>query len=165
MPSAPADLKILDVQPGAFVFASWHGVNIVVWHGTATMQIVQRFEQAIIERSRLHPLMSSVHIVTGEAKPPEPEVRDAIVAINDRYANTAACGAVVIERKGVAGIALRSAITGLIILAPKQYRIKVFETLEPCAPWVVDQHLKRTGVELDVNVLTDALLHVRAAAQ
>ena len=165
MASLLTDVQLVDMQPGAYVFGAWHSVNVVVWMRSATIEIIQRFEQGVLDRARQHPMLSSIHIITVEAGPPEPQAREALIAVNERLAHTVACGAVVIERGGVTGIALRSAITGMIILAPRQYRIKVFDTLEPCAPWVVAQHSKRAGIEVDPGMLLQVLRNVRAAAE
>jgi hypothetical protein len=84
--------------------------------------------------------------------------------MNERWGHAVGCGAVVIERGGLAGIALRSAVTGIIILAPKHYRVKVFDAFEPCAPWVADQHMRVTSEQLDAAELLKNLHHARRAA-
>ena len=165
MPGTLPDLKVLDAEPGAFWMGGWNSVNVVVWLRSADLNTVQRIERALVERIKLFPKMSSVHIVAGGAGPPQPDAKDALVEMNERLADSVACGAVVMERGGIVGVALRSAVTGIIIMAPKHYRIKVFDALEPCAPWVVEHHGKSAGIQLEPDELLQVLSKSRELAR
>jgi hypothetical protein len=163
---AAEDVRVLDARPGAFWLGSWSSFNALVWLKSATVDVCTQVEKALEARFEAHhQLMSTVHVIVADAGPPQPDARDELEAINARLAHTVACGAVVIERGGLLGIALRSVITGLIIAAPKHYRVKVFDSIEPCAPWVADQHEKATSTTVDPNAVLELLKHARKTAR
>lgn len=164
--TAPPDVSVLDTIPGAFWLGAWRTVNAVVWLSSATRDVVERVEMGIGARfGKLEERMSTVHVIVENAGPPEADGRTALVDMNNRLAHTVACGAVVIERGGVLGLALRSAVTGLILAAPKHYRVKVFDSLEPCAPWIADQHEKATALPIEAAGVLQLLKFARKAAK
>ncbi len=144
---------------------AWRDTNIVVWVGAATVDTIGRLDQALVRRRKMNPnRASTTHIVTPTASPPDSEARTALIQLNERRSAEVACAAVVIERGGLSGIAVRSAVTGIIILAPKNYRVKVFDAIEPCAPWVAEHHERATGAPLDAIGLLEVLRQARAQA-
>lgn len=161
-----AEPTVLDATPGAFWFGAWEALNVIVWSQAATSDMVTRIDRGVAARYRAvnEQRMSTVHVVLAGGGPPDPDARAAFVDMNQRWGHAAACGAVVIERGGLAGVALRSAVTGIIILAPKHFRVKVFDAIEPCAPWVADQHTRVTSVPLDASNVLQWLHHARSAA-
>jgi hypothetical protein len=165
-PWIPAEPIILEETPGELWFGAWGPVNAVIWAGLATVDKVTRINRALavrydaLDRKR----MSTIHVVLSDVGPPGLDVRAAIVDMNERWKDAVACGAVVIERVGLAGVALRSAITGIIMIAPKHYRVKVFDALEPCAPWVAEQHSRVTSVSVEAAELLQCLRHAHHAA-
>jgi hypothetical protein len=163
---SPAEPIILDAAPGELWFGAWGPINAVIWARHATLDMVKRINRGLAVRYDAldHKLMSTVHVVLPGVGPPDPDARAALVDMNERWRNAVACGAVVIESVGLVGVALRSAITGIIILAPKHYRVKVFDALEPCAPWVAEQHSRVTSVTVEAAQLLQCLYHAHRAA-
>jgi hypothetical protein len=162
---APADVTVLDAKPGSIWVGAWGTVNVVVWLDSTSVDSVTRVDRALGNRWLTRNLrMSTVHVVTSGAGPPTPDARNAVIEMNARFENAVACAAVVIERGGLMGVAVRSAVTGIIILAPKHYRIKVFDAFEPCAPWVSEQHERATSAPLDGDNLLAMLRHARKLA-
>lgn len=157
---AARDIVTMDAEPGAFWFGAYRNFNLLVWHRGTDLAAVERLERTNPERVAAHPeRITTVHIVTAHASsPPTPEARDALNVMHARYAHTVGCAAVVIERGGFTGVAVRSAVTGLIMLAPKHYRIKVFDHVDEAAPWLVENHARSTGVEVTLPDLM-AVLH------
>jgi hypothetical protein len=162
----PAEPIILEAIPGGLWFGAWGPINVVIWAGPATADVVTRINRGLAVRYDAldRTLMSTVHVVLTDVRPPDPDARVALVDMNERWRHAVACGAVVIEHVGLAGVALRSAITGIIILAPKHYRVKVFDALEPCATWVAEQHSRVTSVPVEAAQLLQCLHHAHRAA-
>jgi len=162
---SPAEPIVLEATPGELWLGAWGPINAVIWARTATVDMVTRIDRRLtlrydaLDRQR----MSTVHVVLQDVGPPDPDVRAALVDMNERWKDAVACGAVVIERVGLAGAALRSAITGIIILAPKHYRVKVFDALEPCGTWVAEQHSRVTSIPVEAAQLIQWLQHARGA--
>jgi hypothetical protein len=163
---SPAEPIILEESPGELWFGAWGPINAVIWAGRATVDKVTRVNRGLAVRYDAldHMRMSTVHVVLADVGPPDPDVRAAIIDMNEHWRDAVACGAVVIERVGLAGLALRSAITGIIMLAPKHYRVKVFDALEPCAPWVAEQHSRVTSVSVETARILQCLQHAHRAA-
>ena len=161
-----AELTVLDALPGSLWFGAWRNVNVVVWLQAAKPEVVGRVDRAIGARfDKLKERMSTIHVVGADAGPPESDARDALVEMNERLAHTVACGAVVIEKGGLMGIAVRSAITGMIIVAPKHYRVKVFDAIDPCASWVAEQHKRVTSTQLEAADVLETLRYARKTAK
>jgi hypothetical protein len=165
-PRSQAEPIILEATPGELWFGAWGAINAVIWARGATVDMVARINRGLDARYDMldDKRMSTVHVVLPDAGPPEPDARAALVDMNERWGHAVACGAVVIERAGLAGVALRSAITGIIILAPKHYRVKVFDALEPCAPWVAEQHTRVTSAPMEASHVLQCLHHAHRAA-
>lgn len=163
---SPAEPIILEATPGELWFGAWGPINAVIWARLATVDMVTRINRGLAARYDAldHTRMSTIHVVLPDVGPPDTDVRAALVDMNERWEHAVACGAVVIERAGWAGVALRSAITGIIMLAPKHYRVKVFDELESCAPWVAEQHSRVTSVPVEAAQLLQCLHHAHRAA-
>lgn len=156
----------MDSEPGAFWFGAWRNINLLVWLHGATLDAVSRLDRTNPARTQAHPeKLTTVHIVTESAGPPDPDARDAINAMHLHWGHTVGCGAVVIERSGFVGVAVRSVIAGMILLAPKHYRVKVFDSIEPAAPWLVEQHARTTSVQTTAAELLSVLRAARTAAK
>ena len=163
---ASDEVSVLGAVPGAFWLGSWNAFNALVWLQSATLDVCGQVERALEARFESHHLlMSTVHVIVADAGPPQPDARDELEAMNARLAHTVACGGVVIERGGLMGVALRSVITGLIIAAPKHYRVKVFDSLEPCAPWIAAEHQKATSKPVDADAVLNLLKYARKTAR
>lgn len=163
---SPAEPIILEATPGELWFGAWGPLNAVIWARPATADMVTRVNRGLAARYDAldHERMSTVHVVLPDVRPPDADARAALVDMNERWRHAVACGAVVIESVGLAGVALRSAITGIIILAPKHYRVKVFDALEPCATWVAEQHSRVTSVPVEAAQFLQCLHHAHLAA-
>jgi hypothetical protein len=158
------DLTEIDSKPGAFWMGWWRNVQMIVWVKGATLDVVERMDRAAIARGTDAAKASVVHLITPDAGPPQSDARDALVEVTRRHGGSVACAGVVIERSGLMGMAVRSAVTGLIIVAPKHYRVKVFDSIDLCAPWICEQHERVTGAPLVAAELVDALNKARAIA-
>ena len=164
-PATQTDLVILEAEPGHFQLSAYRYLHIFAWLQTPTPSAVMRVDRVLAARSKtLTHFVSAIHIVAPEAGAPDGEARTALIEMVQRRGERTACGAVVVERGGLLGLAVRSAVTGIIILAPKHYRVKVFETVETCAPWVSEQHEKVTSEPFDASEILDALRRARESA-
>ena len=158
------ELAEVDSKPGAFWMGWWRNVQIIVWVKGATLDAVERMDKVATARSADASKSSVVHMITADAGPPESDAREAFIEVTRRHGASVACAAVIIERSGLMGMAVRSAVTGMIILAPKHYRVKVFDAIDQCAPWLCEQHERVTGTQLIAAELAATLKKARAIA-
>jgi hypothetical protein len=140
----------LDAEPDAFLFGAILNINLLVWVNSATVETVARIDRFNPMRVEAHPeRISTIHIITARAEPPSQAVRDGFNDMHARWGHTVGCAAVVIERTGLVGLAVRSAVTGMAMLAPKHYRLKVFDSVAAMNPWFVQNHARSTGVSFE----------------
>jgi hypothetical protein len=160
-----ADVVVLETVAGHVWLAARHSINVAVWLQTATADVVARIDRAFEARfNAIQQRMSTTHVIAQGVGPPDPDGRAALIKMNDRLAHTVGCGAIIIERGGLSGIAVRSAITGMMIVAPKQYRVEVFDGLEACAPWVAEQHARATSEVVPEDEILEFLRYSRRTA-
>jgi hypothetical protein len=154
----------MDAKPGVFWMGFWRNVQVIVWVKGATLDVVERLKRAAESRGTDSGKASVVHLITPDAGPPQADAREAMAELTRSHGDSVACAGVVIERGGLMGMAVRSAVTGLIIVAPKHYRVKVFDSIEQCAPWICEQHERVTGTRLLGTELAGALQKARGLA-
>ena len=157
-----AEFVTLYVDPGRLWFGAFRNFNILVWHTYAKKEDVVRIDATNPARTAAHPeKISTVHINHDTVVTPDPEVRDAFNAMHARWGHTVGCGAIIIEQQGLKGVALRSMIAGMSMIAPKHYRIRAFDAVTSAVPWIVEHHARSTGVTIDADDMCDVLLHAR----
>jgi hypothetical protein len=157
-------LEVLGSKRGSFWFGAWGDVNLLVWLQPATLEAVARLDRIAEQQDQTQRKRSTVHVLTSEAGPPDNAAREALVELHSKRTGNVACAGVIIERTGLMGMAVRSAVTGLIILAPKHFRIKVFDTIDQCSPWIAEQHERVTGGPLSAAELGEAMRKARSLA-
>jgi hypothetical protein len=159
-----SEIEVLDVEPGEFWFGAFRNLNVIVWHTGASVNAVRRLDRTNPARTQAHPeRISTAYIAMPTATPPSAEARDALNAMHNQWGHTVGAGVVVIERAGLVGLAIRSAVTGMIMLAPKHYRVKVCDSVDVAAPWLAEHHARSTGVEVAADDLLAVLRHARTA--
>ena len=158
-----AELVTLDVEPGAFWFGAWRNLNLLVWHRGPDKAAVARLDATNPARTKAHPEgISTVHIIRETAKQPDAETRDAFNAMHAQWGHTVGCAVIVIEQRGFLGVAVRSAVAGMSMVAPKFYRIRVVDSVEVAAPWLAENHTRSTDVQISpaeaLTILSQARL-------
>jgi hypothetical protein len=161
----PPPVELLDAEPGAFWFGTFHNLNILVWLRAATKEAIERLDRTNPARTRAHPeRISTIHIITERASPAGGEARAALEKMNARWGHTVGCAAVVIELSGFAGVMMRTAVTGVTMIAPKNYRIRVFDGIDSAAPWLSKEHARSTQVAFAAPAVLSALRAARNSA-
>jgi hypothetical protein len=161
-----AGFDVVDEEPGVYVFAVHSNVNIMVWVGAATGEITDRYQHIVARQVPVSPRgLSTVHIMTALAEPPTSEARRGFADVARRFESSIVSAALVVEREGFWGSAMRSAITGIqLLFAPGNYPMKVFAGVGEAAAWMPRQHSARSGVKLDPALFRAVLEGVRNRA-
>jgi hypothetical protein len=137
-------------------------VNITVWHASGDERAVRSIEDTLPARvARFPEGVSGVHIITESAGLPTSGARDALVESARKWGKLTAGVAVVIERAGFWGSALRSAVTGIQMVSKAEFPIRVVGSLREAAQWLPDVHEQRTGVALPRTRFAEALQAAR----
>ena len=156
------EFKIIAERPGEMVTAAYKNVHIMVWYGNPTVESIDMLDTVTVDRVRECPSgISAIHVVLPSTGLPSNAARDGLVQSGKRWSAHLACVAVVIERKGFWGSAMRGAVTGIQLLAPRTFVSQVHDSIEQAVEWPPPPHLKRTGVQLDPAELLSVIQRVR----
>jgi hypothetical protein len=161
---APAEpvFTVAAERPAEMLMAAYKNVNVIVWYASASAEAIEMLDEATVARVRDWPGgISAIHVVLPSSGLPSAEARDALVRSGKRWGDNLACVGVVIERKGFWASAMRGAITGIQMLAPRTFLSQVHDSLEQVAEWLPAHHLKRTGVQLEAAELLAVLRRIR----
>ncbi len=147
-------LVCLDSEPGKFAFFGWQNVLVSVWLAAGTGAAVERLGNATRPYEKFHPRgVSNIHLVKGGAGMPTAEARAGFVGLMERYSAWFACIAVSLLGRGFWASALQGAVTGMRMLAPRSFEMRIHDDIEGVLEWLPDEHLRRTGVFLDKDEL------------
>jgi hypothetical protein len=129
---------------------------IAVWWSQATGSAVQRFLPIVEGLSQKYPQgYSHIHIVKDKAGIPTPEARAGFLQLMSEPALGHV--AVVIGGQGFWASAMRSAITGMQIMSPRAFQLRLHGSVSEVVASLPEAHLKRTGVENETAALAAML--------
>lgn len=149
-------LYIRAVEPGVCTMGMWKNVTLIVWRSQATAAALEKLTE-FTQLTREQPTKTSaIHIIHDGAGLPLPEAREALVRIWRDNSEHLAGLAVVVGGTGFWASTMRSAITGMRLLAPRSTEMRLHGTVGEILDWLPRVHRERTGVALD----TAALVHV-----
>lgn len=157
-----SELTVLDQEPGAFAFYKWQNLTIIVWASRATGPCVNRLAAVTRVAIDAHPEgITNIHLVARGVGVPTPEARDGFVDMMTTHSRRLACVAIVLEGGGIWAAALKTAIMGMRVLAPRSFLLRMHDSLEDVPRWVTREHLKRTGVLVHPKQLRSVLVEAR----
>jgi hypothetical protein len=157
---------VLDSEPGRFVFGAWKNVLVIVWKSQATAKSVARFSKTSdMMAARWPGCRSNVHVIQDGAALPTSEARAGFLTLMKRNRESLACIAIVIAGNGFWSGALRSAMTGLRMLAPRSFAFRVVGSSEDVVQWLPAAHEAKTGVSLDPRRLKAVLDEATGASK
>jgi len=160
------ELRVLDHQPGKFVFSVWGNVLFFFWVAPATPEAVTRLAFCTEPLYEQNPGgLSNVHVVEAGTGLPTPEVRELLIGLMRRRAHRRACLAVAIAGGGFWASTLRSFVTGMRLVSPRSFELGMHTSLEQVAEWLPGPHFEKTGTRLDRSRLLDALRRTEALSR
>jgi len=164
--SQDSGFTLLDEVPGIVSFGAHENINIFVWTGAATEAITDRMARIVARQVAAESRgLSTIHVMTMLARPPTPEARAGFAAVAKRWQDTIVSVSLVFEREGFWGSAMRSAITGVMLLLPKgRYPLKVHRSIHEAAAWLPEQHAARSGVKIASSTLLAVITGLRTRA-
>lgn len=144
-----APSQLLHAVPGTCAFRRSGNVVAHVWRGQMTDDIARRFVEVNEVVLRAHPEgVSFVSWIQEGAALPTPGARKITSEIMARYSSVIACIAVVMEGSGFWASAMRSAITGIGLLAKGEFIMRSHRTIGEVGMWFPEHHRSRTGVSV-----------------
>jgi hypothetical protein len=157
-----SDLLPVGEDPGKFRFYKWQHLHIIVWYGAAggdTAANLGRMTPKPAPGTR----RSDIHIVVEGTGLPHADARAGLGQLMREMQDDLACLGVVIEGGGFWASAMRSAVTGLGLMAPKGLPFRALASIEDLIAWLPKEHRRRTGVTTDAVAFRRVLKEARAS--
>lgn len=161
--SSVSEGPLLAASPGEYAFYRFGNLAINVWTAQPTGAAVRRLEELTVESRRSCPEgISSVHWLVAGVGLPTQEARAELRQLATRHGDHIACVGVVLNGEGFWASALRSALSGILLVGPKaQFPLRLYGTAEELADWLPGEHVRRTKTFLDRAALLARIDEVR----
>ena len=145
----------------------WRNVLVVSWSGKATPEAARSLGPLV---EKLMPRvaaeqLSFIHMVPNNLPMPEADTRDALLELSRTYTQLTACVAVIIAGGGFWASAIRGFVTGIRVIAPREFDLRMHKSIAELLTWFPDEHARRTSVQLDPNELIAQLERVQGASE
>jgi hypothetical protein len=146
------ELTIMGSFPDAYQVALWQNISVTAWFGRATLPAAQELSRIVARTALLTTgqRVSVIYLVAEEFGLPDSDVRDVLLNIMKDNAHLVGCIAVILGGTGFWVSAMRGVVTGLRVVAPSALDVRVHGKAEELLGWFPAEHLKRTGVQLDL---------------
>jgi hypothetical protein len=163
---ASSEVTVLHNVPGFVQFGIWNDILFARWEQAADIAAVSRLQEINRDFRRAHPggRLSGIHIVLAGAGLPTPEGRAALVDTMKNQADEFGAIAVVIGGTGFFASAIRSFLTGLRFLAPRDFDFRLHGRSSEILDWFPAAHQRRTGQRIDVFQLGRVISSFEARA-
>jgi hypothetical protein len=135
----------LALKPGEYGFYRWQHVAINLWASQPTAAAIAVLSE-LTERSLSDcPRgIASIHWLEEGVPLPSPEARVGLSELAKRYEQHVLCVGVLLQGSGFWASATRSALTGVMLLAPRTFFLRFFSEADELSAYVV-RELSRRG--------------------
>jgi hypothetical protein len=150
-----------ELQPGAYAFAHWKNVAILVWCTRADADSARQatgFADQLVAKYR-H--FSVLHIVEDTAGLPTAEGRDALIAVARKHNQHLACAGLLLPRSSILASLLRAFARTMRTLLRNEIEVLIEQDVLELASSVALVHSGRTGVRVTQQELANAVAHTR----
>jgi len=139
--------QLLHAVPGTCAFRRSGNVVVHAWRGQMTDTIAERFVQINEGVILQHPEgISFVSWIQEGAPLPSSGARRIVSEVMGEYSESIACVAVIMEGSGFWASAMRSAVTGIGLLAKGDFIMRSHRSVAEMTVWFPNHHQARTGV-------------------
>jgi hypothetical protein len=152
--------RLAESQEYSFWF--YRNIRINHWRSDVTPAAARKLASLLPDIVRESPEgVTSIHWLDPGASLPNAEARKILSELMVRYPGHVKVVGAVLETQGFAASAFRSAVTGIMLVAPTPIPVRVFGKGADLAAWLPHMHLRATGVivttEEVASVLRDAI--------
>jgi hypothetical protein len=157
-------LRELFAEPSAMMLYAWKNVVISVWLGDAPVELMRRLRPVFTTHLREVGQVSIISLVTVVGDLPDEPRRRAYRELITAHGASFASVAMVLEREGFIGSAIRGLMTGLLMITGRQQILHVVSNVEQAAAWLPAKHAAATGVVLEPTEIVRVVKEARARA-
>jgi hypothetical protein len=154
-------LEFFDGEPGTCRIAGLGNVLIVSWTSRATGAAAARLASVTHRMVANHPSgTSAIHLIANKVGVPTADGRAGLMKIMTEHSKSLACVAVVVGGTGFWASTMRSFVTGMRFITPRDFDLRLHGSIREVLQWFPAQHEKNTGVSIDAAALTRVLSSV-----
>jgi hypothetical protein len=146
--TARVALELVGEHPGVVTVSAWKNVGICSWTGGATGPAVETLVQAMDKVRLPDQRLSWVHLIREGLPLPDSSARSSFIRVMKERQGELACVAIVVGGTGFWASAMRNALIGLRVLAPRSFEFRLHGTPGEVVEWLPEAHQRQTGVEL-----------------
>jgi hypothetical protein len=152
------ELPVITFAADGCVLGHWNSVAIAVWATQATTALLCELETLEDGMLATKSRMSVVHLVVKGASLPGAEARARLMELQQRYAPSIVCAAVLLQGSGFWASALRSLVTSMQMVERSHFEYRTFAEVADLAEWVATLQQAAGGEAMDARALTRVLL-------
>lgn len=145
--------------PHTWAFYSWRNFGISVWRKPATQDSATQVAELSARVRDAHPRgYSIVHMVLAKSGVPDTEARSVFTRnLSDHIDRVTAVG-ILIEEQGFIASAVRSAITAILFMGPRNFPVFIKDDIDSLCTRLVDEHRRRNDPVDQAGLLSALLL-------
>lgn len=164
LPARPRSLRpeTVEIDPGRFRYSLWENVSIGVWQNQATASAAERIHELSLRNAKRFPHgYSNVVFIMAGAPAPTPEGSKILARFYEQGATSIACIGIVLQGEGFWASGMRSMVLNMRMDKRSGMPIRVVDDIDSLLGWLPVEHARKTGVELDPDLLRRALTDAR----
>jgi hypothetical protein len=163
-PLPTPQLDILVDSPAYFRIGLLGNVVVVSWRGPMDGAAIAQLGQVAHDlKERAGPVRHSyIHLMTERVQLPDASARNEIGKLLPSLTEHVGVVVVVLDGSGFWVSALRGFLTGVRVLAPRNFDIRAEAALDNVLSWFPAEHLKRTGVNISREQLDQLVLEAKS---
>jgi hypothetical protein len=143
-----SELELVAEYPGVLTIRAWKNIGLCTWSGAAVAPVVATLVEATEKLRSPGRRVSFVHLIPDKLALPDAEARSAFIRLMKDYQSDLACIAIVVGGTGFWASAMRNAIIGLRVFAPRSFEFRLHGSVEEVVEWLPAAHRKLTDVEI-----------------
>lgn len=153
-------IEVLLDLPASFRMGLLGNIVACAWRGPITVEAVEQIGQVARSlQERAGPVRHTyLHLMSERVQLPDASVRNEIALLLPELVDHVSLIVVVLEGSGFWSSAIRGFLTGVRVLAPRTFDIRVESSIENVLTWFPAEHQKRSGVAISREQL-EYLLH------
>jgi hypothetical protein len=154
-------LEFHEGEPGTCRIASLANVQIVSWTSRATGPAAIRVSDISGRMATGYPRgFSAIHVIANKVGVPTPDGRSGLMKIMTEQSKSLACVAVVVGGSGFWASTMRSFVTGMRFMTPRNFDLRLHGSSLEVLEWLPERHEKITGVSINAAALARVLSSV-----
>jgi hypothetical protein len=148
--SKSGEFLVLDAEPGRFALHGWMNITLAVWTARLEVDVLERLASASAAYCVGHPQgLSNIHLVQRDIALPDTRTRKRLVEISRSATPHLATVCAVVGGQGFWASRMRSMITGVRMMVPGPFELRLVGSIEEIVAWLPEAHERRTGVHVD----------------